>query len=162
MELVDLRTRLLQVPFIKGLPRELRDRCAMGLLWVGMPRSVQAGEKLFEQGAHDENLGCVLLTGQVDVTRDGELLEKLHAPELLGEILQFTSDKIRTATVKAAAPCSILAFDWSKFGAESVKFYNESEQALFKHLLTQCAWQRCAELFDEAAQRARDMETKRD
>jgi CRP-like cAMP-binding protein len=133
----------------------------MGLLWIGIPRTIQVGEKLFEEGAHDENFGCVLLTGQVDVTRNEELLEKLHAPELLGEILQFTNDRARTATVKAATPCSILAFDWCKFGSESVKFYDESEQALFKHLLTQCAWQRCAELFDEAARRAREMETKR-
>jgi CRP-like cAMP-binding protein len=74
--------------------------------WVHEVRA-DAGEALFEQGAIPYEM-FVIEHGEVEVTRDGEVLAKLGPGETVGEMGLMMQER-RMASVRAATPLVALA-----------------------------------------------------
>lgn len=150
----ELRRSILETPFVRGLPRAMRERFAMTLLWVSEWRTAPVGEVVYIEGKRDENTGAFILSGSVRVAREGEEDEIVEAPNLLGEIMQFTARQARTATVTVLSESTVLTFHWDGLGRTAATVFSEEECRVIQSLIAQVAWGRCAELFDLAARRA--------
>jgi len=147
MQLSDLRARILELPELNRLPGEMRERMAMAFLWSGHIRHLTKAEILFQEGKHDENTGCLLVEGNLEVRKHDGSVHVVEAPELLGEVLQFTKNRRRTATVEAAGAASVLFFRWSELGACAVQVFDRGERLIIKKLIKDLAKERTAEYF---------------
>ncbi|NUM56250.1 MAG: cyclic nucleotide-binding domain-containing protein [Candidatus Hydrogenedentes bacterium] len=142
MTLSDYRKRLLLLPFITELPEPLRARIAMCLLWIGQPAQFAVGDAIFVQGDEDENTGCVLLQGEVEVLRGNQDAVRVQAPELLGEMQQLEPTAQRTATVQAIADAQTLLFSWHDFVVYSAVLLTTEEQIVLRDVIRNSAARR--------------------
>lgn len=142
MTLSDYRRRLLLLPFIDELPGPMRERVAMVLLWIGQPAQFSVGDAIFVQGEEDENTGCVLLHGDVEVLRDHREAVHVKAPELLGEMQQLEPTAQRTATVQVTAEAHTLMFSWHDFVAYSGQLLTQDEQIVLRDVIRAAAARR--------------------
>lgn len=67
------------------------------------------GEIIMQQGARGRSV-FVIVSGQVDVIRDGAVLARLGEREVVGELAAF-DPKPRSATVQAVGPTHLLELD---------------------------------------------------
>lgn len=68
-----------------------------------------AGVSLIKEGEGSNDRAFFVVSGSVDVFRDGEKIAHLGQGELFGELALITNEK-RSATVKTAEKCEILSF----------------------------------------------------
>jgi hypothetical protein len=145
MRLDNYRKQILEVPAIRELPPELKSRVSMILLWIAHEADVAAGEEIYSQGAQDEDTGCVLVSGTVEISWEDKPPKKVAGPEILGEMKQFTRDRQRTATVRAADDVSILTFYWHDLVALSQEVTGSDEQLTIRDVITRLAGERLLE-----------------
>jgi predicted acylesterase/phospholipase RssA/CRP-like cAMP-binding protein len=81
------------------------------LEWV----DIEAGAAIARQGERCDAL-FVVLEGTLDVVRDGVMIARLKAPNVVGEG-QILSGGVRTATVQAATPCQVVRLSSDSFAA---------------------------------------------
>ena len=62
--------------------------------------TVQAGAELAQEGSHKQQL-VIILDGEVEVTRDGEVVAMLRRGDVLGEITAIGAQTFQTATCTA-------------------------------------------------------------
>jgi len=148
MRLDEYRKKILDVPAIHELPPDLKSRIAMILLWIAHEANVPAGEVIYSQGAHDEDTGCILVSGAVKVSIKGEALKECSSPEILGEMKQFTYDDERTATVTATKDASILTFYWHDLVVLSDTVFSGEDQLAIRDVITKIAGRRLMEQQD--------------
>jgi CRP-like cAMP-binding protein len=93
------------------LPADERD----WLLEAGEVQRLEAGETVFHCGDPATHVFCVL-TGSVGIETSGSgvVLNRLGSGEMFGEI-GVIEGRSRTATVRAAEACALLAIDQSDF-----------------------------------------------
>ena len=93
------------------LPADERD----SLLEAGDVQRLEAGEIVFHRGDPASHVFCVL-TGSVEIETAGAgvVLNRLGPGEMFGEI-GVIEGRPRTATVRAAQACALLAIDQSDF-----------------------------------------------
>lgn len=145
MRLDDYRKRILDVRSIHELPPEVKSRVAMILLWISHEADVPAGETIYSQGAQDEDTGCILLSGSVTIAVEGETIKECSAPEILGEMKQFTQENERTATVRANEPATILNFYWQDLVALSDAAFSGKDHVAINEVITSLAGSRIKE-----------------
>lgn len=152
MKLHDLRSKILTIPLMKVIPDTMQERLGMIFLWVSEAGKMQKGEHLFEEGRHDENLGCLLLDGAVIIRKGDHDPITVEAPTLLGEMQQLTPDQARTATVELATAGLVLKFEWHEFVALALSYFTKTEQATLKDVITRSASLRFQELYDQTVE----------
>jgi CRP-like cAMP-binding protein len=145
LRLDNYRKQILEVPAIRDLPPELKSRVSMILLWIAHEADVAAGEDIYSQGAQDEDTGCVLVSGTVEISWADKPPKTVAAPEILGEMKQFTRDRERTATVRAIEDVSILTFYWHDLIALSQEVIGSDQQPTIRDVITQLAGERLLE-----------------
>ena len=148
MTLEDLRQTILKIPLCNKLPENMRDRFGMIFLWISTPKDVSHGDKIYSEGEEDENTGCLLIEGIIEVQRKGQPAVRLEAPELLGESGQFTLGHKRTATVEVVVGGRELSFSWRDFGQWAVQLYTHEERRVLKRLIAETAWDRSGKYLD--------------
>ncbi len=139
MRLDEYRKQILDVPSIHALPPELKSRIAMILLWIGHEAEVPSGSVIYSQGAEDEDTGCVLVSGSVQVSVRGETIKVCDAPEILGEMKQFTEAEQRTATVRASTDACILTFYWRDLVMLNDTVFSSEDQVAIREVITKVA-----------------------
>jgi len=154
MKLHDLRSKILSIPLMKLIPDTMQERLGMIFLWVSEAEQMTEGEHLYEEGQHDENLGCLLLDGAVIIRKGDHEPITVEGPALLGEMQQFTPDQARTATVELATAGLVLKFEWHEFVALSMAYLTKAEQATLKEVITRSASKRFRELYDQTVEEA--------
>ena len=142
MTLSEYRGRLLNVPFINDLPGPLRERVAMCLFWIGQPAQFAVGDTIFVQGNEDENTGCALLLGEVEVLRDSQAPVRVPAPDLVGEMQQLEPTAQRTATVQVTLEAQTLLFSWHDFVACLGMVLTPNEQVVLRDVIRASATHR--------------------
>lgn len=148
MTLEDFRSAILRVPLCAKLPESMQERFGLILLWIAQPRDVSPGDVLYAEGESDENMGCLLIEGIVEIYRSGKLKAKLEAPDILGESGQFTYGRSRTATVKVVVGGRELSFSWRNFAKLAEKVYSDKELRALKKLIKETAWERSSRYLD--------------
>ncbi len=151
MELNEMRERILGIPLIKGLPESMRERFVMMLLYVSQTKRTFTNEQLFIEGEHDENTGVALLDGMVRIIRENEDPISVEAPDILGEIQQFTRERRRTATVEVCAGGQVLSFRWGDLRQAASAYYSHEELATLRSHLRKTAWARAAEALESGS-----------
>ena len=117
----------------------------MILLWIAHEADVPAGEIIYSRGAQDEDTGCVLVSGSVQVSVKGETVKECAAPEILGEMKQFSEANKRTATVRAIDNASILSFYWRDLIALSESVFSGDDKSAIHEVITRLAGNRASE-----------------
>ncbi len=139
MRLDEYRKKILDVPSIHALPPSLKSRMAMILLWIGHEAEVPAGGEIYSQGAQDEDTGSILVSGSVQISVKGETIRECAAPELLGEMKQFTEANKRTATVRAVDDATILTFYWQDLVMLNDTVFSGQDQVAIRDVITEVA-----------------------
>jgi CRP/FNR family cyclic AMP-dependent transcriptional regulator len=96
--------RLQSLPPFSWLPDDVRERFSV---WVAEVK-VDAGRHLAEQGDYAYELFAIE-DGQAEVTRDGQKIADLGPGEFFGEMGVLDESRLRTATVVATTPMTLLA-----------------------------------------------------
>lgn len=104
-----------KIPALQDLGTLVRDRVSDILVDIATERTFEAGEVLYEKDSEDENTGAILLDGILEVTRNSGDKIEVPAPDLMGEMQQFTDYGKRTATVTAKTQAVTLVFLWHDF-----------------------------------------------
>ena len=86
--------------------------------------------------------GFVLLQGTVEVQKEGAPGITLPAPALLGEMQQFNSQSLRTATVLAKGECIARKFSWQELYRQAKQDLDASEQAMLIDSIERVVWER--------------------
>lgn len=110
-EAAAFRAALATSPIFSQLPDAERE----SLLETGKLQRLEAGKLVFRSGDPATQVFCVL-TGSVTIeTADSRaVLNRLGSGEMFGEI-GVIEDCCRTASVRAAEPCALLAIDQADF-----------------------------------------------
>ena len=108
------KDKITQVPVFTTFAMPLRDHIAEILVNISKPRVLKKGERLYAEGAIDDNTGAILVDGGLLVSygREHETTVLLQAPEMVGEMQQFNKYGTRTATVSAGMTATVLEFAW--------------------------------------------------
>lgn len=106
-----LEARLATMPLFTGLSgRELEN-----VAGTVLQRRVKAGKTIIKQGNWGHEF-VVVLEGEIEIRRDGQVLASLPAGSYVGE-LAVLADVRRNATVVAKTPVVIAAIDTGLFRA---------------------------------------------
>jgi CRP-like cAMP-binding protein len=95
------RDALARVPLFAGLDRHDLDAVER----ISREEQVEAGEVLIHEGEPGRHF-FVLLDGEAEVTRDGEIVNRLAAGDFFGEI-SLLSDRAATASVATCGPARV-------------------------------------------------------
>lgn len=141
--------RMIAMPVIQACPEIIRNTLVSMLLDVSELHSISEGEVLYVKGHQDENSGAILIEGTVNVDLGKGTLKECTAPELLGEMMQFSEDGIRTSNVSAADDSLLLSFNWHDFVERISETFGAEEQRAIRNAVKQYADVRA---FEQAAQ----------
>lgn len=139
MDLSKYREDVLAMPFMTQLPPEIQERVADVFFQVVRPMTVKCDELLYSQGAEDEDTGCLLIEGRVEIIKEGSEPVHCQAPTVLGEMKQFNPNTQRTATVKVIRDAVVLSFYWHDFVVAAREVFSDEEQAALKKAITDLA-----------------------
>lgn len=145
MNLDGYRKRVLEIPMVQALSPDLKSRLGMILLWIAHEVEVPAGEVVYAQGADDENTGCVLLDGAVEISIEGQPVKTCSAPEIFGEMKQFTNDQQRTATVRVVSDATMLRFYWNDLVRLTQTIFSGDERLAILDVVAELAGRRLLE-----------------
>lgn len=101
--MLGLRQYLHEVPLFADLESKELDT----IFELSVARTFGAGQVLFREGTTSDSL-WVVLTGDVEVSREDKVLAELGPGAALGEMSLFTLTGKRSATVKAICACEAL------------------------------------------------------
>lgn len=137
--------RICEVSVMRELPQELRERVAYIIEDISKKRKVPKGAVILREMEGGNAKGYILLEGAVGVLKTDAPKHRVPAPELLGEIMQFTPAQVRTATVGAVEDCLVLKFEWDTFWAALTAESTPDEVGKVRSLLEERAWTHFAE-----------------
>lgn len=129
-----------KISFMHDLKPEGREKLATILSVLGPVKTLPAKTVLFRKGDKADNRGVILLEGQIDVEKDDAPEITADAPQLLGEMSQFSPNKIRTATVTAATELHVIEFKWSDLKTRAQENLSTNELNDLFSALEDYAW----------------------
>ena len=101
MEPALIRAQILRISLFDGLPQDLGKHAVNVLSRICEVRTLPSKSVLFTEGEALSDMGYILLRGEVLVRKSGSPDLQVSAPELLGEMKQFSPVGQRTVTVEA-------------------------------------------------------------
>lgn len=130
---------------LSPLNTALRARIANIFLDISAPQRVAPRTTLFRAGDVSNDMGLVLLEGEITVEKDGNPSVTAYAPDLIGEMAQLNPSRTRTATVVAATELKVLRFAWRKFNDAALSKLSEAELKSVTDALQSHAWRHFTE-----------------
>lgn len=121
--------QLLALSLLSGMPEDTRVRVARLFLGAGQVEHLADGDTLLRQDALGGDTGYVILTGQVQVEKEGGSLQ-VTAPALLGEMYHLNPHAHRTADVTAQGDVEALRFSWRALYQQAKQDLAPNEQML--------------------------------
>ena len=144
MEPALIRAQILRISLFHGLPKLLGMHAVNVLSRICDVRTLRPGYILFTEGDAVSDDGYILLRGEIAVRKAGSPEIQVAAPELLGEMKQFSPVGQRTATVEARAEIEVLDFKWSDFHRDVAEHLDEGQQKKLAEAIESYAWQHFA------------------
>jgi hypothetical protein len=144
MQYNDVKQCLMDCPELKGLTHD----SMAALFWRGQEQRIYKGDPIYLEDMHLDDTFCLLLSGTLQIERNGVAIGQIFAPQVFGEMAYFTASHSRTATVRAASPdTAILRIKLSTEELGSPQFAN------FKHFLGREAWDRFVSTSQEVTEK---------
>ncbi len=100
MQYTDVKQCLKECPELTGLA----DESLAALLWRGEEQRVYQGDPIYLEETHLDDTFCILLSGTLQIEKNGSAIGAISGPQVFGEMAYFTASHSRTATVRAATP----------------------------------------------------------
>lgn len=107
---------------------------------VGRARSVAKGTALFTAGAPNDGRAYLLLSGSLEVLKEGQPAILCEAPDLLGEMGQLHPMQKRMADVVTNEDCVVLAFEWPAFWEHVHEAHDPAFALEIEAFLGELAW----------------------
>jgi CRP-like cAMP-binding protein len=106
-----------EIPLLASLPADEQAELAASLQPITLPQ----GALLFREGEPGDSF-CIITEGQVEIlkalgTEDERLLRVQGPGSFLGEVSLFEPDGVRTASVRARTPVTLLTMSRADFQA---------------------------------------------
>lgn len=101
--MASLRESLDDIPLFAGMHREDID----ALFELASVRNLKAEQTLFKEGELSDAL-WIVLSGDVEISREGTTLAEVSRGAALGEVSLFADTARRSATVTAICPVTVL------------------------------------------------------
>ncbi len=136
---------ILSLQALSSLESGLRRSVAELLVRISKPRSIERGQVWLKRGEPSENKGYILLKGSADIEKPTSPVTTCHAPELIGEAMQFNPKHVRTATVSAVEDCIALRFLWDDFWKAVEESLGEEDRQRVRTAIENHAWAHFAE-----------------
>ena len=144
MEPALIRKQILRISLFDGLPELLGMHAVNVLSRICSASTMRKQTILFTEGEAVSDVGYILLRGEVLVGKKGSPDLTVAAPELLGEMKQFSPVGQRTATVEASTEIEVLEFKWSDFHKDVAEHLDEGQQKKLAQAIENYAWQHFA------------------
>lgn len=107
--------RIAELAFMSELPGDTRSQVAGVFLNVSDILHYEDGEALITSGYLSFDTGYVLVDGKATVELPDHAPIEIEAPSLLGEMAQFSTSDMRSATVRAKGGAAAAQFYWKTF-----------------------------------------------
>lgn len=140
-----------EIPLLQNLPEELRDKVRDILVGISDLFTLHDGEVRYVKGESEDNLGSVLVQGKVSVDMEGDASKQCTAPELFGEMIQFSNEEECAGNVTASGPCVLFRFSWNDFAAAASVRLSKEDREILRGALKESVDERIGELIGRAA-----------
>ena len=141
MEPQDNHDAIVRVPIVAEFAQPIRETFATLVQEISEVRRLRKGHRMTREGSRGRNRGFILLSGSVRIHKSEMLDAKVHAPELLGEVMQFNPKRLRVATVLAHEDCLVLRFMWDDFWDAAARYFAPDDLATVRGALERRAWE---------------------
>ena len=82
------------------------------LIESGQARQFSKGEDIYKKGSESHGSFCLIVSGGVEiVSENGQILQRMGANEVIGEVGTISPQNKRTITVRATEPVEALEWD---------------------------------------------------
>jgi hypothetical protein len=78
------------------------------LFWRGKVQQLPLGDVIYEENTMLDDTFGVLLSGYLEVEKQGQALGQISGPQIFGEMAYFTSSHSRTATVRSGSEDTVV------------------------------------------------------
>ena len=95
-----IRQCLLGCPDLGGLD----EATAAQLFWRGEAQTLEAGTVIYAEDTRLDGTFCLLLSGDLIVEKNGEIIGGILGHQVFGEMAYFTNRRTRTATIRVGSP----------------------------------------------------------
>ena len=142
MDVTAVAQRIAALDFLSALPAETRAQIAEVFVDVSDVLRYDEGDALINAGYLSFNTGLVLIDGEATLEWDDQDSVDIAAPILLGEMAQFKSMDLRSATVRAKSSCVGAQFYWDDlYSGTQASLPKEALQAFHESIQLK-AWDR--------------------
>ena len=145
MQLNEYRKRIRELRVTEHVPTAMRTRLVMAFLAVSDNLRAVRGDVLLQKDDPGEDVGYLLLMGSVEVEHGDAPTAVCEAPELLGEVRQFTQEGVCTATVTVVEEAVLLRFSWEAFFTACSEVFSEEEVQKVRAAIEEQAWEHVAD-----------------
>lgn len=145
MEQNQVHEQIRALSFMAGLPEPAKAAIVSVIDTVGKQDKVPTGTVLFRQGSVGTPMGCIVLSGEVRISKPNSPEITCYAPELLGETKQVNPDAHRTATVDALTDLVVIKFNWTSFESHLATIATDGDVTKIEQALQDFAWRHITE-----------------
>ena len=145
MESDHLHKQIRAIPFMNGLTNPARAAFVSAVESVGQQENVPKGTVLFQQGSHGAAMGCIVLSGQIRISKPNSPDLVCYAPELLGETKQINPHAQRNATVDALTELDVIKFNWTSLESQLAQIAAEMDVKAIEKALEDYSWRHITE-----------------
>lgn len=142
METKDVAQKIAALEFLRALSSDTRNQIAEVFIDVSDVLRYEDGEAMINTGYLSFDTGLVLLEGQAMLEWDDRDSIEITAPALLGEMAQFKSADIRSATVRARGSAIGAQFYWNDLYAGTRESLSPDALRSFQEAVQLQSWER--------------------
>jgi len=145
MESNQVHEKIRAIPVMDGLPESAKAAFVSAVTAAGKQEAVPNGTVLFVQGSKGAAMGCIILSGEVRISKPNSPELMAYAPELLGETKKVNPDAQRNATVEAASDLEVIKFNWTGFESHITQTAIAADVVAIEKALQDYAWRHITE-----------------
>ena len=142
METATAIQRIAELELFSKLTQETRNQVAEVFLNVSDLLQYEDGEPLINLGYLSFDTGYVLVDGRVVVEASEKERINITAPALLGEMAQFRTFDVRSATVRAQGGAVAAQFYWEDLYRAAERELSEEAHRAFRNAVERQTWDR--------------------
>ncbi|MFP6584342.1 MAG: hypothetical protein VCD00_17545 [Candidatus Hydrogenedentota bacterium] len=142
MDAHEVAERIAGLEFLSGLDDDTRSQITNVYLDISDVIAYEDGEAIINGGYLAFDTGIILLDGNVTLEFEDQDSVEISAPVLLGEMAQFKSADVRSATVRAKGKAVGAQFYWNDLYRGARETMSSAALDAFQQAIQMQAWER--------------------